>query len=419
MLLLPLTCGSRIWQSRTGVVLLLVTLALVVRLGLLTGLCLVTGQTEFADDFRYYRFFMDHPLGLITGEGLQEIPEAVIYSPLVPLQVWFPGGWLRLWTGEFVAQRFSMMLYEVAALGITVWTMTLICGPNKWGTKHWIGAILLVLVPGSIAASTLWGQEDSISALWTSFALVALIRGRPSLSALFGGIGLYTHKLFALLLSLGIWSSCVGARWKIVLTTGAVTASFTTFLLLRWNLTGVSPASYEYNAIYNSPSPWALIERLTGPFGFQRLQYVVLGCTLLILGLVARRLLYKPVTPDAAVVAVHTTFFVTFLGVQPEHHQWCMPFMVYFAWRCWLRNDWLSFLLAWSYSAWAYGYKIAYGLQARASASEDGKIVFRQWTGGLSDFLPELQLVFHVMVLLIGIFLIWRSIHSSLTQVQE
>lgn len=410
---------QQFWQSQKGVVLLLVMVAFVVRVGLLIGLCVVTGQKEFADDFRYYRFFMNQPLGLITGEGLQEFPEAVIYSPLVSLQVWFPGGLLRPWTGDFFAQRFSMMLYEVTALGITVWAMTLVCRPDKWGPKHWIGAILLVLMPGSIAASTLWGQEDSIGALWTSFALVALITGHPSLSALFGGIGLYTHKLFALLLSLGIWSSCTGARWKIILTTGAVTASFIMFLLLRWKLSGVMLTAYEYNAIFNSPSPWALIERLTGSIGFEDLRFVVLGSTLLLLGLVVFRLLYKPVTAEASVVAVHATFFVIFLGIQPEHHLWFMPFLIYFAWRCWLRNDWWSFILAWSYSAWAYGYKISYGLQARVSASAEGKELFRQWTGGLSHFLPELQFAFHVITLLIGVILIWRAIHCTLTETSE
>lgn len=407
------------WPSRAGIIVLLVIIAAVLRFGLLAGLCVLTGQKEFADDFRYYTFFMDHPGVLITGNGLSQIPEAVIYSPLIPLQVWFPGGLLRSWTGEFLAQRVSMVLYDVSALGITAWAMTFLCLPRDWGKREWVGAILLMAIPGSLAASALWGQEDSIAALWTSLALVALVRGHPTLSALFGGIGLYTHKLFALLLSLGIWTSCVGARWKIVLTTGAVTASFIIFLLLRWKVAGVSITSYEYNAVYNSPSPWALIERLTGSIGFQRLRFVVLGCTLLALGLLALRLLRKPVTPDASVVAVHTAFFVMFLGIQPEHHQWFMPFLIYFAWRSWLKKDLWSFALAWSYSAWAYGYKIAYGLQTRASASAEGKMFFRQWTGGMSDFLPEIQLVFHIMTLLVGVILICRAIKSTSIEVQS
>lgn len=391
----------------------LALMATAVRLGLLGVLCLFTGQKEFADDFRYYRFFMAHPWVLVTGEGLAEVPEAVIYSPLIPPQVWFPAALLKPTVGEFLAQRLSMILYDVAAITVTGWAMTHLKPPRLWRRRDWAGALLLMAVPGSLGASALWGQEDSIAAMWTSFALVALVTGRPTLSALFGAIGLYTHKLFALLLSLGIWSACREVRWRIVITTGAVVASFVVFLALRWYADGVSPTSYTYNAIYNSPSPWALIERFTGRLRFTNLRFVVLGVTSVGLVIVTLRMWRVPATPEASVVATHAAFFVIFLGIQPEHHQWFMPFLIYFAWRCWQRRDYSSFIIGWSFSGLAYGYKVVYGLQMRSSAASEGKWVFRDLFGaGVADVLPFVQLVIHILTILCGVALVYRAMNT-------
>jgi hypothetical protein len=412
---IPLESLTRVrFASPATAIGLLIAFALTTRLALLAAVALATGQTEFADDFRYYSFFMDHPWALITGRGLDEVPEAVIYSPLIPAQVWFPAALLRDWLGIFMAQRLGMVLYDVAALAVTLWAITRMHPPGVWRRRDWTGALLLMAIPGSLAASALWGQEDTIAALWTAFALAALVSGHPTVSALFGAFGLFTHKLFALLLSLGIWGACAGARWKIVLTSGGVVGAFAAFLLARWYWGGVSPTSYAYNAIYNSPSPWALAERLTGTrLSFDHIRLVVLVTTAAALALVTLLLWRRPTTPEASVVATHATFFVVFLGIQPEHHQWFLPFLIYFAWRCWQRRDYVSFAVAWSFSGLAYGYKVAYGLQMRASGPSEGKMIFKEWAGTLVDLLPAFQVAFHIATILCGIALVWRAVHTK------
>ncbi|MBC7782500.1 MAG: hypothetical protein H7144_01565 [Burkholderiales bacterium] len=400
---------------------ILVLFALVVRIGLLLGLHQVTHGREFADDFNAYRTFLKHPLILFSADGLDDVPDAVIYSPLIPVQVWFPGKLLSDALGTFYGHRLSMILYDVTALSVTAWAMLRV-NSRTWKKKEWIAALMLMCVPGSVGASALWGQEDCIAAMWTSFAMIALLRGHPTIAALFGGIGLFTHKLFALLLSLGIFLTSRASRAKILVTTGAITIIFFIFLFVRWKLTGMFLDRYAYNAISNSPSPWGLLDRMMGvdKLSFETLRPIITVTTAIALVLISLATLYfrgGRSSPEASVVATHTTFFVVFVGIQPEHHQWFMPFLILFAWRRFLAGDWLTFALAWSFSGLAYGFKISYGLQARQSIASAGKDVFREWLGASAgETLWGLQLAFHLLTMLVGILLVYRAVTADETR---
>ncbi len=399
---------SSLWRRA----ILLALFGVLLRLVLLAILFKITHGNEFADDFNAYRIFLKHPLILFNADGLQDVPDAVVYSPLIPIQVWFPGALVSSQIGTFLGHRLCMILYDGIALLITAWAMVREF-PGAWSKKHWIAGLLLMCVPGSVGASALFGQEDCIAAMWTALAMIALVRGHPTIAALFGGIGLFTHKLFALLLSWGIFISAPKSRLKIFLTTGSIVLIFFAFLYIRFRFTGMMLASYSYSAMSNSPSPWAMINRLLGddPFSFDQFKPYIMLSTIVLMLLVSLPLRRGKTVVEASIIATHCTFFVIFIGIQPEHHQWFMPFMIFFAWRRFLAGDYFTMLLAWSYSGFAYGYKILGGLAGKESLSSAGKEVFRSWFGSnAAPILGNLQLVFHILTMLVGILVVYRAI---------
>ena len=405
---LPLEYHTNI-KRRVIYVALFTLIGLAVRLIVLYGALIPVSQgREFADDFVYYRQFLVHPLILVTGDGATS--DISIYAPLIPIQVAYPGKWLCSMFGEFAGLRLAMIFYDVIALAITAWCMLASFG-NPLDKKRWLALLGMTVVPGAIGATAVFAQEDTIAGFWTAIALLLVRNRRPTLAATIGAMGLFTHKLFGLLLSVGMWIGIKELRTRLILTTGAVCALFGLFTIVRWKYSGLLLTSYAYNAIFNSPSPWAAINRWIHPITFEESRLLITVCTMLITTAAIWVMCRKRIGLEEAVVGIHAVFFTIFIGIQPEHHQWFMPFLMIFAWKAVQQNDWFTFFIAWTYSGWAYAFKIAYGLQERASASAGGKEAFRNLLGSHSqEMLILLQNSFHIIVIICGLLLFWRTL---------
>ncbi|HEY0009141.1 MAG TPA: hypothetical protein VGB55_10495 [Tepidisphaeraceae bacterium] len=412
----PLATAGR---SALRLTILITAVAIIIRIAIMLLLFRITDGREFADDFRYYRLFYENPLMLLSGRGLVDAAEAVVYSPFVPVQVWLVGKPAATLFGEFLGQRLAMVLYETAGLSITLWLM-IRYAPPPWSRGTWSVIAALIFVPASVGGSAMWGQEDSIASLWTALALWALVTQRPVAAAALSAMGLYTHKIFALLTPAGIWIGAPKCRFKIMSFTLLITASFVALVFGRSVASGVTFNSYSYDAIHNSPSPWALLHHFHGGFTFASVKVWILLVTVLALIAASVALLARKRGPVESAVVLHTTFFVTFVGVQPEHQLWFMPFLIYFTWQRWHDGHKAVIVPAWAFSLCAYGYKITYGLAGAASINSPGKESFRSAINvHVGSLLPTLQLTFHILTLLMGIWLIACAFRKTTTSTPQ
>lgn len=374
--------------------------AVATRLLLLGCVTPVLRVHEFADDFYYYRVLLRDPTMLVTGQVPPDLKGGVIYAPLMPLGIAVPGSWFGKLLGLSIGQRLGMILYDSLAVTLAMALAWRATSPPST-QRQWLVALALVTVPGAALASAVWGQEDTLSAAWGALTLLALATGRPVLAALLAGFGVFTIKMFAVLVAAGIWMGTPGRRRAIAVGTVLAVTLFILFILLRWYASGVAPPPPSYNAVINSPSLSSLFYYAVRPVTFQQVQPVVLALTFLVLGLLAwRSLRSTPPTATAAVVSVHAAFFFTFIGIQPEHHQWFMPFLLFLAWSAYKSGEVALPIAAWSFSLWAYGYKIAFGLQGTTSASSAGKDVFRNWfTEHVENSLFPIQILMMLLTL--------------------
>jgi hypothetical protein len=178
---------------------------------------------------------------------------------------------------------------------------------------------------------------------------------------------------------------------------------------------GIAFGSYAYNAVQNSPSIWAAWAAAHGSYSFAAVKPWVLVVTALTLWGVSLRLLKTEAGPIDAIVAVHTAFFITFIGIQPEHHQWFLPYLIFFAWQRWHAGDRWTIVPAWGFSLCAYGFKIAYGLGGDMVGRESaGKTVFRDAVGPLAELLPAAQWTLHGLTFATGVWLLLTAMKRPL-----
>jgi hypothetical protein len=352
--------------------------ALAVRLLLLACVTPVLRVSEFADDALYYRALIHDPAMLVTGKVVPDMEGGVIYAPLMPFGISFPGRWFASVFGFSIGHRLGMILYDTLAVTLALAVAWHATSPPS-GFKDWAVALALTAVPGSALASAVWGQEDTLAAAWAALCLLALVMRRPVLAAFIAAFGLFTIKLFAIVLVLGVWLGTPGRRRAIAVAAAIQVLLLIGFVCARWYFSGLNPPRLTYMGLANSPSIYTAFHYLARPVSFYEVEVAVLTLTALALGLLGWRSLRTTPTPTSAVVAVHAAFFVTFIGIQPEHHQWFMPFLLFVAWSAFRAGEVALPLAAWAFSAMAYGYKIAFGLQGGASASSAGKDVFRTW----------------------------------------
>jgi hypothetical protein len=359
-------------------VLVAFAVALAVRLALLACVAPALRVSEFADDALYYRVLINDPTMLITGRVVPDMEGGVIYAPLMPFGISFPGRWLADAFGFSIGQRLGMILYDSLAVTLALGIAWHATAPPK-GFREWAFALALTAVPGSALASAVWGQEDALAAAWAALCLLAVVKRRPVLAASIAAFGLLTIKLFAILLVVGIWLGTPGRRWRITVAAALQVLLLIGFLAVRWYISGLPVPRPTYIGLFNSPSPYAAYYYLVRPISFSDVEFIVMALTALALGVVTWLSLRTTPTVPAAVVTVHAAFFLTFIGIQPEHHEWFMPFMLIVAWSAWREGRVALPIAAWALSLFAYGFKIAYGLQGGTSASSAGKAMYREW----------------------------------------
>jgi hypothetical protein len=412
---LPLPAGEH--RRAVAATFILLGFGLAVRLAVLAVLHAVTGGSEINDDYHLYEAMIRHPLMLVSGHGFEALGDGGIYAPLVPLHLWFPGKFLGDWLGPVLGRRLGMLAYDMAALAIALRVAFRVAGPPR-GWKSWCAAGLLAMLPASVGASVVWGQEDTAAALWSAAALACFVCAGPLPAMLVAGAGLFTSKLFFVVLMLGIWLAAPdGQRRRLAIAGLGCVAAFGLFLWVRWMSSGFLYPDYHYNAMSNSPSVWALYYLLVEQLPVDDLirPYVKLlaATAMLAFVLVAwrqRRRREAP-TPWSAVVAAHCAFFASFIGIHPEHYQWFLPFLIVFAWDAFHRRRRLAFALAVGITYLAYAYKVVYGLRAPYGNPAGGKQAIRdlfERYAGFDLYWVQLALVFLTLGWLL--LLMWQAL---------
>jgi hypothetical protein len=352
----------------------------VVRIVAVIAIHLATHGQEINDDFPIYNAMIRHPLVLITGEGADDTEGGGIYAPLVPAQLWFPGAIFSRWVGPVTGRRLGMLVYDLAALAITLRVAFHVAGrPRTAG--QWLVAMALAVLPVSVVATAIWGQEDTAAALWSAAALAAFVWVGPVTAMLIAGAGLFTAKLFFVLLMAGIWLSYRGRSTRVAMAGAGCAAAFGLFLLARWLASGFLYPVYHYNSMSNSPSVWALYYLLIDPLQYDDTirPYIkivaAVGMTGFAIAAWVTRQRRLPVW--STVVAAHCAFFACFIGVHPEHYQWFLPFLIVFIWVAMRRRRWLAFALGILITYLGYAYKMVYGLRGPPGPAGTGKQAIR------------------------------------------
>jgi hypothetical protein len=352
--------------------------ALGVRLVLLACVAPALRVSEFADDTLYYRVLIRQPSMLLTGHIVKDMEGGVIYAPFMPYGIAFPGRFFADAFGFSVGHRLGMIVYDVLAVTLALGIAWRLSSPPK-GVKDWLIAFAFTVVPGSALASAIWGQEDTLAATWGALCLLAITSRRPVLAAGLAALGVFTIKMFAVLVVFGIWLGTPDRRRAIAVAGIIPVLLLMGFSLARWYLTGLVTPTPTYGALGNSPSFYSAFYYAFGPVTFAQVRLSVMIITTLGMALLTWRSFRTPPDAVAAIVSAHAMFFLTFIGIQPEHHQWFMPFLLVLAWSAFRAGEVALPVTAWVFSAFAYAYKIAFGLQGGASAAATGKNVFRAW----------------------------------------
>jgi hypothetical protein len=351
-----------------------------VRILAIVAIHFATHGQEINDDFPLYNKMIENPLILITGKGVEALQDGGIYAPLVPAQLWFPGSIFSRWVGPVTGRRLGMLVYDLVALAVTLRVAFRVAGRPRTASQ-WVVALFLAVLPVSVVATSIWGQEDTAAALWSAAALATFVWFGPLPAMLIAGAGLFTAKLFFVFLMFGIWLADGARTTRVALTGVGCVAAFALFLLLRWLASGFLYPDYHYNAISNSPSVWALYYLLIKPLEFDDpiRPYIKIVAAVGMVGLamaawVARD---RRLPVWSTVVAAHCVFFASFIGVHPEHYQWFLPFLIVFAWVALQRRRWLAFSLSILITYLGYAYKVVYGLRGPPGPAGSGKQVIR------------------------------------------
>jgi hypothetical protein len=351
-----------------------------VRIIAIVAIHLATHGQEINDDFPLYSEMIEHPLVLVTGQGVEALHDGGIYAPLVPAQLWFPGALFSHWVGPVTGRRLGMLVYDLIALAITMCVAFRVAGRPRTATQ-WAVALLLAILPVSVGATSIWGQEDTAAALWSAAALAAFVWVGPLPAMLVAGAGLFTAKLFFVLLMLGIWLSAGGRSTRVAMAGVACVAAFGFFLLARWLASGFLYPEYHYNSMSNSPSVWALYYLLVKPLQFddpiRPYVKVVAAGGMVGFAIAAWITRDRRLPVWSTVVAAHCVFFASFIGVHPEHYQWFLPFLIVFAWDAMRQRRWFTLFLAILITYLGYAYKMVYGLRGPPGPAGTGKQAMR------------------------------------------
>jgi len=216
-------------------------------------------------------------------------------------------------------------------------------------------------------------QDDSIAAAWAAACLAAFVCWGPVCAAVVAGMGMFFGKIFLALAFVGLWIASPKERWRI---TGIATFFVSGLLFfLLWRDHGLAYAQYVYMP-YMGASIYGVVSILVSDFDVFLARNISGLATMLGVGgfvwLASRRRL----SFVSAVTALHFLFLMTYFGAMPEYYAWFLPFLIVTLWSCCRRGLWSAFACGWLSTAFAYSYKVLYGMNSRFPG---GKLALKQW----------------------------------------
>jgi hypothetical protein len=391
--------------------LILLIIALGVRCVAVFAIGQLTHRQEFADDAFYYGKMRAAPLSLLTGENADALEAGGIYSPLIPLQLLVPACWLIPIFGEMLGHRLGLLVYDLVAVGVALSVSFSFLGAPQRGLD-WLMALLLACMPGDILSTCVWGQEDTFVATWSALALWCLMYNKSEAGMAWTGFGLVAGKIFAVISIFAIWCAARKSWRSITITAAAMIGLFLLVLGIRYLNSGFFYPSYRYAPIYNAPSPWSALWLAGITMEFEQISPLALGLTGSIMLIFGAVIWIRQIHVVYAVLAMHTAFFACFVGIQPEHYQWILPYLIVGAWAFWKNKSRRAALMCVVLPVLANGYKIAYGV-ARLEQTDPlhakGKLV-RLFQELMPLSFGSIQMVLAyaipIVLMLFGIFLL-------------
>jgi hypothetical protein len=198
---------------------------------------------------------------------------------------------------------------------------------------------------------------------------------------------MFFGKIFLALALVGLWIASPGSRWRIT----GIAALFIggLFLFLLWRDHGLSYAQYVY-APYMGASIYGVVSVLVADFDVFLARDVSALATLVGIGAFVWAACRLRLSFISSVTGLHFLFLVTYFGAMPEYYAWFLPFLIVTLWSCCRRRLWSAFVCGWLSTAFAYGYKLLYGMNSRFPG---GKLALKQWYDeriGIDLFGPQI-----------------------------
>ena len=280
-------------------------------------------------------------------------------------------GWLPSTTVLF---KLPAMIADLVTVAVIYWA------GRRWvpSAAAYLAALSYAVNPGVIYNSTVWGQVDSVPALFMLLALVLLLESRPGPSGVSLALSALCKPTAVVLLPLCLFILCYRRRWRDLLSFGAagLATSIVVFfpfipydtnpLTFAHHVFTVTSGRYPFLTI-NAFNLWVLVQ---GKLGFLSDANLVLGVRYAALGwamlatlsvvagsLLALRLRRFPGEEVKTVLAVGSIlmlgFFVLLTRMHERHLLPALPLLALTSavWpRYWLPYCWLSaayFLNVW------------------------------------------------------------------------
>jgi hypothetical protein len=364
---LPTSPTNSRWFHATAVVLLGIAIW---QIAWIAAAYLFTGGKEFADDSRIYVAYVNDP-GMLWSERHRAVFGAAVAPPLLAAELKvFHSVFER--AGDFLAFRITMLLHMLFAYGAGFAVAFRYLGvPDTW--RGWARALAVAMVPvGWVTVLTV--QDDSVAAAWGGLILLAYVWRGPVVGAIAAGCGMFFGKILLGLALLALWIASPGRRFQVA----AVGAAFLGILLgfLFWRDGGLVYSEYVYIP-YMGASVYGLVWMLASEFDLLAARDLSAIVTMLAFGAFTWIGVRRRLSIFSAVTAVHSLFLMTYFGAMPDYYAWFFPFLVVTLWACCQRGYWGTFAVGWLSSFFAYGYKVAYGLNSHFPS--DTKPALKTW----------------------------------------
>lgn len=312
------------YLNRIGVLLL-------IRLGFLIGLALLTHSAEFTSDMKYFPYYM------VT----HFFP---FYDPAVSL---FPGGYgdwaplsfafIKLFTLPFIYVPNNFILLRLAFIGqeLLVFTLWLVYLRNSSFPRAMIDrfCLLWLLTPALLLTGAIWGQEEFISSLFISLALMCALKNRYFAASLVVGLGFLTAKVWLAL----IWPVLLlydPKKTRHFVLIGVVGLFQSLHMLLTFRAHGFVPLIQYGNRIKDlalESSLPSLINRLWPLFDLKALllmsQLFTFGGIICLAYYLNKRLRSNNLA--LLFIVIYLYFYLAFYLVTADYLAWILPVLFY------------------------------------------------------------------------------------------